>query len=476
MVTNALPHGPSPGESLPTGRDLDGIRDAGAGAGEGASDTDPTLAETSEDAQTAPEPASRPAAPLRPRPARWSTGGSRAVPQSRPHPLPAVDPMLPLAGVQMAVAVCGALSGVALLVAGRPAGWWPLTLAAIAGLGGWLASTLAAKSHPRPRRADWALFASQLLALGWGLALVGPRSSLLVVAVALVLAALRLCGRGDAMAVAVFAAALYLATAVLTLAAIIRPALAFDASSGAVFDGVVSCLGLLLILRQALRLHAVAAKAEALAAARSFEMEGVRGRATKLRHQVEGDAERLRQALRSAQTDAPATTVSAAGALSPLAEEIDVTVARLHALHRDREQRRQLERAVARLVRALERAWLGLQWEWPDSSGTKLDDVVALLRSPNPRETARAHLDDSSGLLPIPTLDAAHMPSSPPWAPPAPHPLAPLAEPEPLWSSGELRATYLDGAYRDGARPARQPVLPWDEWDDWRGWDPSQDE
>lgn len=373
----------------------------------------------------------------------------------------------------MAVAVCGALSGAALLVAGRPAGWWPLTLAAVAGIGGWLASTLAGQPQPRPRGAAWALLGSQLIGLGWGLALVGPRSALLVVAAALVLAALRLCGPGDAMTVAVFAAALYLAAVVLDVTSIIQPALALDASSGAVFDGVVSCLGLLLILRQALRLHAVATKAEALAAARSYEMEVVRGRATKLRRQVEGDAERLRQVLRSAQTDAPAPAIGAAGALSPLADEIDVTAARLHALHRDREQRRQLERAIARLVRALERAWLGLQWEWPDLSGTKLDDVVALLRSPNPRETARAHLDDPSGLLPIPTLDAAQMPS-PPWAPPAPHPLAPLAEPEPLWSSGELRAAYLDAAHQ--AQAARQPLLPWDEWDDWRGWDPTQDE
>lgn len=428
------------------------------------------VAEAREQAPLASSPAARPTpTPTLPRGSRRSTTGPRPALRLRPRPLPAIDPILPLAGVQMAVAVCGALSGAALLVAGRPAGWWPLTLAAIAGIGGWLASTLAGQPHPRPRGASWALLGSQLLALGWGLALVGPRSPLLIVAAALVLAALRLRGRGDAISVGIFAAALYLATVVLDVTAIVQPALALDATSGAVFDGVVSCLALLLIVRQALRLHALAAKAEALAAARSFEMDVVRGRATKLRRQVEGDAERLRQALRNAQTDAPAQAVSAAGALSPLADEIDVTAARLHALHRDREQRRQLERAIVRLVRALERGWLGLQWEWPDASGTKLDDVVALLRSPNPRETARAHLDDTSGLLPIPTLDAAH---TPPWAPPAPHPLAPLAEPEPLWSSGELRAAYLDSAHQ----AARQPVLPWDEWDDWRGWDPARDE
>lgn len=393
-------------------------------------------------------------------------GSPRAVRRKglRPHPLPALDPLPPLAGVQVAVAVCGALSGAALLVVGHPAGWWPLTLAIIAGIGGWLASLPSA----HPTRAGWALIVSQLLALGWALALVGPRSALLVVAALIVLLALWLRGRGAAAMAAALAVMLYVAAVTLTVVNALRPALVLDASSGAVFDGAVSCFGLLLILWLALRLYTSAVKAEALAAARSFEMAVVSDRALALRHQVEGDAERLRLALREAQTDAPVPEVSAAGALSPLADEIDVTAARLHALHRDRGERRQLERAIARLARALERAWLGLPWEWPDASGTRLDDVVALLRSPNPREIARAHLDDTSGLLPIPTLDAAY---EPPWAPPQPHPLAPLAEPEPLWSSGELRA-----AYRNAEWGARQPVLPWDEWDDWRGWDAWQEE
>ena len=364
----------------------------------------------------------------------------------------------------MAVAVCGALSGAALLVVGQPAGWWPLTLAIIFGISGWLASLLTA----HPRRAGGVLVASQLLVLGWVLALVGPRSAMLVVAALIVVVALWLCGRGASAIAAALAVTLYVAAIALTVVNAIRPALVLDVSAGAVFDGAVSCLGLLLMLRLALRLHTAAAKAEALAAARSFELDVVRGRTAAVRHQVERDAERLRLALREAQTGAPAPTVNAEGTLSPLADEIEVTAARLHALHRDREQRRELDLGIYRLVRALERAWLGLPWEWPEASGTKLDDVVALLRSPNPREIARTHLDDTSGLLPIPTLDAAHIP---PWAPPLPHPLAPLAEPAPLWTSGELRATY-----RNSGQLARQPVLPWDEWDDWRGWDASEEE
>jgi hypothetical protein len=483
MVTNTPPHGAA--IDVPT---RDQLRAADAPAGDarsGAADpqdldavTEATLPALNAAWRMPPSieferPARPAAAALRPV-ARENTNanatGQRRAQRPGISPLPTTDPVLPLAGVQVAVAVCGALSGVTLLIAGQSTGWWPLSLAAIAGVGGWLASTFATRTPARPRRAGWALVASQLLVLAWGLALVGPRDSLLVVAALIVLSALRLCGRGDAAVAAVFASALYAVAVVLAIGDIIRPTLVFDAPSGAVFDGVVSCLGLLLLLRQALRLHALAAKTAALAAARGFELETVRDRTTQLRQQVEADAERLRMALRDAQTDAPASDITASGALSPLAAEISITSARLQALRRDREQRRQLDRGIARLVRALERAWLGLPWEWPSPSDTKLDDVVALLRSPNPRETARAHLDDSSGLLPIPTLDSAHMPA-PPWLPPAPHPLAPLAEPQSLWSSGELRA-----AIRDGSWPPQQPGLPWDQWDEWRGWDPAREE
>lgn len=458
MMTAVPPQG-APAEEAPSEDDYAADYASGPAIPPGAADT--VVPDASAGLRQAPDLVSHPEVLANARPVRRGTGAPRVA---RPRPLPAVDPIPPLAGVQMAVAVCGALSGAVLLAIGRPAGWWPLTLASVSGIGGWLASILTA----HPRRAGWALVASQLLAVGWGLALVGPRSSLLVVAAAVVLVALWLCGRGAAAVAAGLAVAVYLTTVALTVVSAIRPAFVLDASSGAVLDGAVSCFALLLMLWLALRLHSEAAKAEALAEARSFEMDVVRDRAAALRRQVEGDAAQLRLALREAQTGAPAPTVSATGALSPLADEIEVTAARLHALQRDREQRRQIERAIARLARALERAWLGLPWEWPDASGTRLDDVVALLRSPNPREIARAHLDDASGLLPIPTLDAAHVP---PWEPPPPHPLAPLAESAPLWTSGELRAAYLNSE-----RSARQPVLPWDEWDDWRGWDASDEE
>ncbi|MFI5273825.1 MAG: hypothetical protein ACHQ4H_12400 [Ktedonobacterales bacterium] len=382
----------------------------------------------------------------------------------RPQPVPNADPVLPLAGVQTAVAVAGALSGAVLLLAGNPAGWWPLALAIISGIGGWLAYALTR----HPQRASRALLASQLAVLAWALALLGPRAALLVLVPALAMLALRLLGSAAAVAVVALAFALYAVCAALVVAGVLRPAVSLDLLSSAVLDGALSCLGLALALRAALGMYAARKRAEAIATARRYDQGIIHGRSAALRHQVEDDVERLRETLRAAHTGRVPHQVTSSGLLGPLAEEVDITAARMHTLLRDRDERRRLESAISRLARALERAWLGLPWDWPDPSDSALDDVVSLLRSPNPRETAKARLDDTSGLLPIPTLDTA---SAPPWAAPLPHPLAPLAEPHPLWTSGELRVMHLDSAQAT----ANQGPLPWEDWDHWRGWDGSQD-
>lgn len=377
--------------------------------------------------------------------------------------LPPADTLLPAAGIHTAVAVVGALSGAVLLLARQPVGLWPLTLAIVAGIGGWLAASLAARSR---EGAVLALAATDVGLLVWLLALVGPRISLLFLIPGLALFALHLAGRPRPAGLVVAASVLaYAASAALSFGGLLQPMLTFTDASGAVCDGALACLGLLIFFRQALAVEARRRKAEALTAARSFELSAQRARNQALRQRIEADAERLHDALHNAVRGRPYDAPDADGPLSPLAEEVELAAARLAALQRDRDARRQMESAVRRLTRALERAWLGLPWEWPEPSGTELDEVVALLRSPNPRDTARARLDENSGLLPIPTLDLQHTPQA--WVPPQPHPLAPLAEPHPLWSSGELRAVRPF----DAGRRAQQSSLPWDEWDDWRTWD-----
>lgn len=379
------------------------------------------------------------------------------------HGLPPADALLPAAGVHTAVAVVGALSGAVLLLARQPVGLWPLTLAIVAGIGGWLANSLAQRAR---EGAVIALAATDVGLLIWLLALVGPRISLLFLVPGLALFALHLAGRPRPAGIVVLISMVaYVACAALAYSGLLQPLFTFTDASGAVADGALACLGLLLFFRLALAAEARRHKAEALTAARSYELGAQRIRNQALRRRVEADAERLHDALHNAVRGRPHERVEAEGPLSPLAEEVELVTSRMAALQRDREARRQTESAIRRLTRTLERAWLGLPWEWPEPSGTELDEVIALLRSPNPRETARARLDESSGLLPIPTLDPQHVPSA--WTPPQPHRLAPLAEPNPLWSSGELRATR---PLANGQRE-HQSSLPWDEWDDWRRWD-----
>ena len=135
------------------------------------------------------------------------------------------------------------------------------------------------------------------------------------------------------------------------------------------------------------------------------------------------------------------------------------------------------------LTRAVERAWLGLPWAWPAPSGTSLDELVALLRTPNPRES---QLDEwtyeTMPLVPIPSSDSSL--ASPPWAVPTQHPRVHQHLADPTWSfadipvvSPEHHSAYereaSNGVQSDpsSATAKRVSPLPWLEWDDWRSWD-----
>ncbi|HEY7984802.1 MAG TPA: hypothetical protein VID73_11580, partial [Ktedonobacterales bacterium] len=103
--------------------------------------------------------------------------------------------------------------------------------------------------------------------------------------------------------------------------------------------------------------------------------------------------------------------VWAEGALSPLAEQVNVVAERLVELSYDREERKRLESAARRLIRNIERAWLGLSWSWPEASGVILDDLIALLRTPPPAEPSQLPEDTTpTGQVVAPHLYRAWQP------------------------------------------------------------------
>ena len=90
-----------------------------------------------------------------------------------------------------------------------------------------------------------------------------------------------------------------------------------------------------------------------------------------------------------------------------LAETILDTAARLEVLQRDREERLRLEGALRVLVRAVERQWLGVEPEWPEHTGTAIDELVTLLQSPRLDVAYQREAEAPSitpRLIPIPTL------------------------------------------------------------------------
>jgi len=369
----------------------------------------------------------------------------------------------PLAAVHAALAVLSSLAGMALLLQSMPGAVWLLSLAGICGAGGWLAFALAQQDE-RHALAGAALLLSQLGVLMWLLALFGPRAAILALVPALSLLALRTTWRNLAMAGIVVALALYVADSALTLAGWLQPGLSADAGLQALVDGGFLTLGLGLTLFTLLALHTRQARAEALLRSRLYEARQTRTRARQLRQQIEDDADLLEHSLVRALRGRGIDPIRVGSALGPLAEHIEVVAERLATLQQDREDRIRLDGATRGLTRALERAWLGLPWVWPQASGTALDALIALLRAPRPAEPPAASWpEETPTLVPAPTVDSS------PWDIVTPRPGSPAG------GSGGSWPIPLPDAAPDGQRPrvfAASPntTLPWDEWDAWRSW------
>jgi hypothetical protein len=363
----------------------------------------------------------------------------------RPRPLPEPDVLVTVAGVHAALATAGALVGAALLVASQPSALWALAFTAIVGLGGWVGYALA--QGKRTHTAVRVLLISQVAALAWLLALVGPRPSVLALAPIPALLALRLRGRGAATLATLAPLALYIVASPLVLTGVLLPALVASPAAYTVLDIFFVGVGLLTTLAGIAGLHARQARAEAAARARLYELRVQRTRSAELRQQIEEDADSLARSLLEALRGQGIQPLQARGTLSPLAESVMAVAERMQTLQQDREDRLRIEAALRAITREVERAWLGLPWVWPQPSGTALDELVALLRAPRPADSQAPWTSETPTLVPIPTLDT---------------------EPVPRILPRRISSPDLSHSR------VHMGALPWSEWDEWRGWDPLQ--
>jgi hypothetical protein len=270
---------------------------------------------------------------------------------------------------------------------------WALALALIAGAGAAAGYACAQTRHPR--LATLALILSQLGALAWALALLGPHAALLMLAPASAALALRGAGRLSAITTALGWLTLFIASVALNLAGQMTPALALDTAAAALVDVALALVGLWLAVSILNSLYL--SRLNVVARGRAVEHAALLTEAQldRLRTQTEDDADTLRRTLRQALRGEQPDRVYARGALSVVAEEVNTVTDRLVDLGYDRVERKRLESATRRLTRVIERAWLGLPWSWPDATGTLLDDLLALLRMPPPADTPDL-LDDTT--------------------------------------------------------------------------------
>jgi hypothetical protein len=257
------------------------------------------------------------------------------------------------------------------------------------------------------------------------------------------------------------ACVLYCAALVLGVMVGVQPALQLGPGGGALFDAGLLCAGLLLTLAGMTRTVGASAQAERLARARQHEAKLLRARVAALQRRSAEDGERIYVLAEAALHGEPRAVAPLDEALGPAAERLRMAAERVAELRAERMELRQLRAALAQLTRALERGWLGLRWKWPAPSGTVVDDVVALLRAPSPRDPRAASTDESpSGLLPIPTTDPEAL---------ARRHIGPL-------SLARRASTSLPGEFArartqpDPAALKAAPPLRWEEWDEWRDW------
>jgi hypothetical protein len=327
---------------------------------------------------------------------------------SRPHPLPPANLLMPVVVFQTCVMAIMGLAG-ALLgldnVSGT-IGMWTLAGAFIAGLGS--AGTYAISEIATLKRwAPYVLLTSQLGMLIWAMLLLGPRTSLLALAPALIEVMLLM---GGALLASIFALGtmfIYAFVAGLTVSIGMSPVIALDPTSAVMVDVVCVVVGMLAALWLLLAIQAGRERALAIARARRHEADVLRNLVTQFRQEVQDDTGKLEAALIQALKGHGIGAIPTEGMYRLLSETIMDTASRLEVLQRDREERLRLEGALRVVIRAVERQWLGIKPEWPGHTGTEVDELVALLRTPRLELTYQNETESRSitpRLIPIPTL------------------------------------------------------------------------
>jgi hypothetical protein len=344
--------------------------------------------------------------------ARGSAGPAVADTPTSPRFLSAVRRGSVRFAMEVAIwhAVAGllaALAGSALLLGEQPLGGWILTLAGLLIAG---AAGAYALLHLR-RSARWAtiiVVTAQLAALTWAYLLIGPQIAVVLLLPAAIWLAFRAGGRAPAVLSGVGGACVYAWFLFLTAGTSFRPAFVPGIQAHIALDAGAVVIGVGLTVAAIVGTASAFERSEAAARARLYELRLLRADMARLRHQTEEDGQLLEESLARALRGRSIDPITIDSTLSPVAEGVNAVAERLATLQKDREDRLRLEGALRSLMRALERARLGLAWGWPEASGTALDELVALMRTARPpqRHASVSGPDETPTLVPMPVAGA----------------------------------------------------------------------
>jgi hypothetical protein len=272
---------------------------------------------------------------------------------------------------QATLALLGALVFASLALRGDPQALQALTFAALAGAPAGVAYALASRRSLALLGA-LALVASQAALFAWSFALVGPRPALLLLAPALIVVAMEMAGSVFGSTLAVGLGAVY---TWFTLVPVRGDMMAASLDLVAILAGLAAVCAALLTLNR----RAVDAEAES----RHWRAEAERldGLNQAQRARAEEEASYLRGVLAEALHGRGVVRVALEGPLAKLCEMVYTVASRLMTLRRDRDERVQLEGALAQLMRAVEDSSLGGNAQWPRQTGTPVDTLSDQLRS-----------------------------------------------------------------------------------------------
>jgi hypothetical protein len=232
----------------------------------------------------------------------------------------------------------------------------------------------------RTASSAWLLLLNELLALGLALVAIGPHFEIFALLPGALLLAALLADYGIALVGGALAFMLYATMIVLGQVGHAQPVALLPTGTQVWLDLVlVGCGMALLGLVVALAARRLGAAQFAEAAA-LYRVEALERRAQTKRIAIDADAIAMQTQITRAMRSGSAQPVTTCEDLAPLARMVNTVTKRIPGLLRDREERIRLERAVQSLTTALETAWAGFTFTWPEPSGTSVDRLVAMLR------------------------------------------------------------------------------------------------